>query len=90
MLVVVSEGPSNNIWVTESPIATTKEELISVGTRSTLSGKPFWVVPRNKIPQDHTFFDAWEPDHETLGSPDGYGELSNSFMDNLNSAMNPQ
>ena len=89
MLVVVSEGPNNNIWITESPIATTKEELLAVGRRTTLSGKPFWVVSRDKLPQDHTFFDAWEPDPETLGSPDGYGELPDSFMTNLNSSMNP-
>lgn len=88
MLVVVSEGPNNNIWITQSPIATTKEELVVVGKRSTLSGKPFWVVSMDKLPQDHVFFDAWEPDYDTLGSPDGYGELSDSFMTNLNSAMN--
>jgi hypothetical protein len=34
------------------------------------AGQPYFIVPQEQIPSDHTFFGAWEAD---FSNPDGYG-----------------
>ena len=43
---------------------------------------PYWVVPTSDIPTDRTFRGAWEVD-ESFGEPDGFGEESNEFDEEL-------
>lgn len=37
-------------------------------------GQPYKIVEHTVLPEDQTFFDAWEAD---FSSPDGYGEATN-------------
>lgn len=50
-----------------------KLSIYQVAEKDVPAGKPFWIVKKDDLPQDHTFFDAWELDLESLGEPDGYG-----------------
>lgn len=34
------------------------------------AGKPYYIVNEDQLPQDHTFFNAWEAN---FSNPDGYG-----------------
>jgi len=44
-----------------------------ISLKDTPVGKPFWIVDEKLIPDDHTFFNAWELDFKSLGKPSGYG-----------------
>lgn len=47
--------------------------ILEIALKDTTTGKPFWIVDRTEVFDDHTFFNAWELDTEALGEPDGYG-----------------
>jgi hypothetical protein len=41
------------------------------------AGTPYLIVNDSDLPQDHTFFEAWEAD---FSSPDGYGIGSDAWF----------
>jgi hypothetical protein len=47
--------------------------ITEIALKDVPNGKPFWIVDEENIPNDHTFFNAWELDVEALGEPTGYG-----------------
>ena len=47
--------------------------IIEIGIKDTPTGKPFWIVNKDELSMDSTYFDAWELDLEALGEPTGYG-----------------
>ena len=55
-----------------SPEALETIGLFECAKKGTPKGKPFWIVDEEYIPNDHTFFNAWELDIEALGEPTGY------------------
>ena len=50
-----------------------KLSIYQIAERDVPEGKPFWISNKEDLPQDQTFFDAWELDLESLGEPGGYG-----------------
>jgi hypothetical protein len=56
-----------------APEALETYSAIEIGLKDTPTGQPFWVVNKDDISHDYTFFDAWELDLEALGEPTGYG-----------------
>ena len=69
-------------------IITPTDEALSFATIEQIAEKdcphnlPYWIVEDLVIPTDRTFRSAWEI-NETLGSPDGFGGLSNEFDEDL-------
>lgn len=47
--------------------------IIEIALKDVPTGKPFWIVDKEYVSNDHTFFNAWELDIEALGEPVGYG-----------------
>ena len=47
--------------------------IIEIALKDVPTGKPFWIVDKEYVSNDHTFFNAWELDIEELGEPAGYG-----------------
>jgi len=47
--------------------------ITEIALKDTPTGQAFWIVDATEVSNDHTFFNAWELDLETLGEPDGYG-----------------
>lgn len=45
-----------------------------VARKDVPQGVPFWIIDASSIPEDRTFREAWELDHESLGKPDGKGD----------------
>lgn len=41
-----------------------------IARKDVLAGKPYRIVNYTDVPEDHTFFDAWEAD---FNDPDGHG-----------------
>lgn len=65
-------------------IITPTSEALSFATIEQIAEKdvphnlPYWIVEDSTIPENRTFRSAWEID-ESLGSPNGFGGLSNEF-----------
>lgn len=56
----------------------TGELLIEqVAQKDVPAGVPYLIVDAATIPEDHTFFSAWEADFST---PDGYGLGANAYF----------
>lgn len=51
-----------------------KEEI---ARKDTPAGKPFLWVTKEQLPEDHSFFNAWEAD---FSNPDGYGIGPNAWF----------
>lgn len=47
--------------------------ITEIAFKDTPTGQPFWIVDEEYVSRDHTFFNAWELDVESLGDPTGYG-----------------
>jgi len=47
--------------------------ITEIGLKDVTTGKPFWIIDRENIPEDMAFFNSLELDLEALGEPDGYG-----------------
>lgn len=50
-----------------------KYSIEQVAQKDVPVGKPFWIINDEDLPKDHTFFNAWELDPESLGDPHGHG-----------------
>lgn len=46
--------------------------ITEIGLKDVTTGKPFWIINRENIPEDMTFFNSLELDLEALGEPVGY------------------
>ncbi len=53
--------------------ALNKHTVYEIAERDVPEGKPFWIIDKKDLPQDYTFFNAWELDLESLDEPDGCG-----------------
>jgi hypothetical protein len=58
---------------TPTPEALETYTVLEIALKDTPTGKPFWIVDKVEVSNDHTFFNAWELDVEALGEPTGYG-----------------
>ena len=47
--------------------------ITEIALKDTPTGQSFWIVDKEQVSNDHTFFNAWELDLEALGEPTGYG-----------------
>ena len=72
--VIITENDSGGVAI--GYIASdmlNKLSIYQIAEKDVPEGKPFWIANKEDLPQDHTFFDAWELDLESLGEPDGHG-----------------
>lgn len=51
--------------------------LLEVARKDTPDGVPFRLLPKELMPEDQTFFNAWECD---FSNPDGYGIGSSKWF----------
>jgi hypothetical protein len=79
--VIVYENDESGITV----VMPTKEALNLIGINAIAlkdvpAGKPFKIIDASELPQDHTFFNAWEVDPNSLNDGVGadYGTGSNN------------
>jgi len=72
--LILHENESGGVAICyPSPEALEIYTVTEIALKDTPTGNPFWVVDANQLPNDFTFFDAWELDIEALGEPTGYG-----------------
>jgi len=71
--VVIINNNGKLALLTPTPEALQTYSLMQIALKDVPAGLPFWIVPADSIPTDHTFFNAWEVDEEALGAPHGYG-----------------
>lgn len=48
-------------------------KIEEIAKKDVPNGDPFWIIDSSEIPEDRTFFSAWELDKEKLGEPHGHG-----------------
>jgi hypothetical protein len=51
--------------------------IADVAQKDVPAGKPYLIVDVASIPEDHTFFNAWEADFST---PDGHGLGADAYF----------
>ena len=47
--------------------------IAEIGLKDVTTGKPFWIIGSEIIPENMMFFNSLELDLEALGEPVGYG-----------------
>lgn len=72
--VIITENEDGGVAIGYvSSTTLQKLSIYQIAEKDVPAGKPFWIINKENLPEDHTFFDAWELDLESLGEPDGYG-----------------
>jgi len=78
---IIYKNPDNSIAI----LIPVQEVLDAVGIEAIAEKDvpqdlPYWFADVSQIPSDRSARDAWEID-ESLGTPDGFGGVSNEFTD---------
>ena len=80
---IIFKNKDNSIGIiTPTDEALSFATVIQVAEKDVPHNLPYWIVEDSVIPEDRTFRSAWEID-ETLGSPNGFGGVSNQFDEDL-------
>ncbi len=66
-IIYPNEGGGVSLLIPASECGLTIEEI---ARKDVPAGKPYLIVEASDLPEDHTFFNAWEAD---FSSPDGHG-----------------
>ena len=75
MKVILYENQDKSVKVVfPNEEAIKKITLVEIGKRSVFHGLPFWIKDQEELPEDYSYYNAWELDG-TQGPPDGYGEM---------------
>jgi hypothetical protein len=64
-------------------LPTGKLPIEDVAQKDVPAGAPYLIVAMADLPEDHTFFDAWETD---FSDPDGYGFGADAYFAALEEA----
>lgn len=78
---IIYKNPDNSIAIlipTEGVLASVG--LSAIAEKDVPHNLPYWFADVSQIPSDRSARDAWEID-ESLGTPDGFGGVSNEFTD---------
>lgn len=63
--------PNNEGWLSVvSPAAECGLSIEEIARKDVPAGKRYHIINLDQVPQDNTFFNAWEAD---FSNPDGYG-----------------
>jgi hypothetical protein len=63
--------PNNEGWLSVvTPAPECGLSIEEIARKDVPAGKPYHIINVNQMPQDNTFFNAWEAD---FSNPDGYG-----------------
>lgn len=72
--LILHENDSGGVSVcTPTSEALQIYSILEIALKDTPTGQAFWIIDTEAVPNDHTFFNAWELDFEALGDPTGYG-----------------
>jgi hypothetical protein len=73
-IIYPQENGSIALMIPATECVLTIEEI---ARKDVPAGIPYLIVNESDLPQDHTFFSAWEAD---FGNPDGYGIGSDAWF----------
>ena len=63
--------PNDEGWLSiVSPAPECGLTIEEIAAKDVPAGKPYHIINEDQLPQDHTFFSAWEAN---FTKPDGYG-----------------
>ena len=69
-VIVFQQGDGAVALMTPCDRVLTVEQI---GEKDVPDGVPFWVIDASSLPDDQTFFNAWELDVASMGGPAGIG-----------------
>lgn len=63
--------PNDDGWLTVvNPILECGLSIEEIARKDVPAGKPYHIIDKSLLPQEHMFFEAWEAD---FSNPDGHG-----------------
>jgi hypothetical protein len=76
-VIIYNQDNGNVAMIIPTPVALQTWTIQQIADKDVPHGKPYKIVNRSDLPEDNTFFNAWEISDEEL--TDGVGAESNEF-----------
>jgi len=80
MIVIYKQENDSVALLIPSKACLMEYTLEEIALKDVPEGLPFWMVDRTELPEDPTFFEAWEIP-EDYREPDGYGSPFSTFKE---------